>query len=115
MAQNSLNFICLFDLNAQSDGVNGGFDEDALIFVARDGQGIEKYFFGPSRFYFGFIMSFYDLRRKVLKGESSCQRRPDCGQVGSQNVRHWDVVILSGRVGVVVLFTHSETRQKKLF
>ena len=36
MGQDSLNFISLLDLNRDADGVDGRFNQDLFVFVARD-------------------------------------------------------------------------------
>lgn len=36
-----LNFIGLLDLDADTDGVDAGLNQDTLVLVARDGQGLK--------------------------------------------------------------------------
>lgn len=42
--QDVLDFVCLLDLNAYTDTVDTGLDENALILVARDGEWVEDDF-----------------------------------------------------------------------
>ena len=44
VGQDTLDFVRLLDLNADSHRVHGGFDEDAFVFISRDGQGIKQDF-----------------------------------------------------------------------
>jgi hypothetical protein len=44
VAQYSLYFICLLYLDAETDRVDGRFDENALVLIARDGQWVEEDF-----------------------------------------------------------------------
>lgn len=39
--QNMLNFVGLLDLDADTDGVDAGLNQDTLVLVARDGQGLK--------------------------------------------------------------------------
>lgn len=48
VAENTLNFICLFDLDANTDRVHRRFNEHSLIFVSGYCQWVEKHLFGTS-------------------------------------------------------------------
>lgn len=41
VTKNAFNFVCLFDLDTESDGIDGGLDQDTLIFVARYRQRVQ--------------------------------------------------------------------------
>lgn len=44
MAQYPLDLIGLLDLDAETDGVDGRFDENALVFIAGDDERVKKHF-----------------------------------------------------------------------
>ena len=46
VAQNPLDFISLLDLDAKSDRVERGFDEDAFVFIAGDDERVQEDFLG---------------------------------------------------------------------
>ena len=56
--QNVFDLICLLDLDAYAHAVDAGLDEDALVLVARNGEGVQDYFGRRRGFDFGHIVSF---------------------------------------------------------
>lgn len=48
MTQYTLQLVSLLDLNAHTDGVDRGLDENALVLIARDGQRVEEDFLGST-------------------------------------------------------------------
>jgi hypothetical protein len=48
VAENTLNLICLFDLDTNTDRVHRRFDEHPLVFVSGYCQRVEKHLFGAS-------------------------------------------------------------------
>lgn len=45
VTQNTLDFVCLFDLDAHPYRVDGRLDQHALVLIARYCKGVEEYFF----------------------------------------------------------------------
>lgn len=39
-----LNLICLLDLNADAHAVDAGLDQDTLVFVSGNGEGVQQHF-----------------------------------------------------------------------
>lgn len=65
MDQDMLDFIRLLYPNADANAVDTGFDENLLILVARNGQGVEKKLGGAGRLDLGDIVSLGCLRSEV--------------------------------------------------
>lgn len=79
-----LDFIRLLYTDAHTDTVDTGFDEDSLVLVARNGQGIEEKFGGRGSLDFRHVMSFGRLRSEVGNRKSRGQRRADTLEVRAQ-------------------------------
>lgn len=66
MHQYLFDFICLFHLDAHTDGVDTGFDEDLFVFITGDVHRLEEEFCaGVAHFDFRPVVSFHLLRREV--------------------------------------------------
>lgn len=65
MDQDMLDFIRLFYPNADANAVDTGFDENLLILVARNGQGVEKKLGGAGRLDLGDVVPLGCLRSEV--------------------------------------------------
>ena len=52
--------ITLTEGDTDADAVDGSFDEDSLVFVVADGDGVEDDFGGGLDFDFGFVMALDD-------------------------------------------------------
>ena len=48
MTQNPLNVIRLFNLDGESEGIDGGLNQDLFILVAGNDNGLENDFLGRS-------------------------------------------------------------------
>lgn len=66
--QDVFNLVCLLYPDADADTVDTWFDEDLLIFVARDVQRVQQELGGATGFDFGDIVSFGGLGGKVGDG-----------------------------------------------
>ena len=53
-----LNLVCLFNLDAYAHAVDARLDQDSLVLIARDGEGIQQDFGGGLRFNLGDVVSF---------------------------------------------------------
>lgn len=69
-----LDFICLLYPDAHTDTVHTGFDEDFLVLVARNGQGVQQKFGGAGSLDFRYVMSFRGLRGEIRNREGCRQR-----------------------------------------
>lgn len=69
MYEDVFDFVGLFDADGDADGVDGGFNQDFLILVPGDGEGVEEQFGGRLGFDFGDVMSFAGLGGEVGQGE----------------------------------------------
>lgn len=68
MYENVLDLVCLFNLKADADGVDGRLDQDTLVLVASNRQWREENLRGGLGFNLGDIVAFGCLRRKVGQG-----------------------------------------------
>ena len=57
MDQNILDFVCLFDLDADTHAVDAGLDKNFLVLIAGNRQGVEEELRGGLGFYLGDIVS----------------------------------------------------------
>lgn len=84
MDQNVLNLVGLLYPNADADTVDTWLDENLLVLVARDVQGVEQELGGAGGLDFGDIVSFGGLGREVGDGEGGGQRRAHALKVRPQ-------------------------------
>lgn len=82
-----LNFVGLLYSNANTDTVHTGLDKNLLIFVSRNCQRIEKYFWGGGSFDLGYVMSLGGLGSKVGDSKGGGQRRSHTLKIGTQGLR----------------------------
>ena len=68
-----LDLIRLFYFDADSDTIDARLDQDFLILIAGDGQGVEEDFWRAGGFDFRDIMAFRCLGCEVGKGKCSSQ------------------------------------------
>ena len=92
MYQYVLNFVGLLDLDADTNRVDAGLDQDTLVLVSRNSQGLEEDFGGCLCLNLGDIVSLSGLRSEVGKRERSGQAAAYALQVRSEGLR------LSGEV-----------------
>lgn len=79
-----LNLVCLLDLDANTDGVDAGLDEDSLVLVSRNRQWGKEDFGRCLGFDLGNIMSLSCLRGEVGQGKRSSQAATHTLQVRPQ-------------------------------
>lgn len=68
-----LDLVCLLYSNADSDAVYTGLDQDFLVFVSGDSEGVKENFGGAGGFNLGDIVSFCCLGCEVGERESGGQ------------------------------------------
>jgi hypothetical protein len=64
-----LDFVCLLDLNADSDTVDARLNQDSLIFVSRYSQRVQQDFRGCLRFNFWHVMTFRCLGCEIREAQ----------------------------------------------
>ncbi len=69
MHQNVFDFVCLLDLDADSNTVYARLDENSFILVSGNNQGIQQDFWGGLRLDFRDIVSFRGLGCEVGQAE----------------------------------------------
>lgn len=82
--QDVFDLVCLLDSNADTDAVDGGLDQDTLVLVAGNGQGVQEDFGRGLSFDLGDIMAFGCLGSEVGQRHGGRQRRPHALQVWSE-------------------------------
>lgn len=82
--QDVLNLVGLLDLDADADRVDAGLDQDALVLVARNGQGLQEDLGGRLGLNLGDIVSLGRLGGKVGQGEGGGQAAAYTLQVRSE-------------------------------
>jgi hypothetical protein len=87
MDQDMLNLIGLLDLDADTDGVDAGLNQDTLVLVARNGQGLQQDLGGCLGLDLWDVMSLGGLGSKVGEGERGGQAAAYALQVGSEGLR----------------------------
>ena len=60
-----LDLVGLLDTDADADAVDAGLDEDTLVLVPGDGQGIQQNLGGGLSFNLGYIMTLGDLGGEI--------------------------------------------------
>src|SRR5437762_12376626 len=80
-----LNFIRLLDTDADADRVDGGFDQDPLVLVARDREWVQEEFRGAGGFNLGDVVTFDGLRGEVAEGEGRSEGSADAGEVRTES------------------------------
>lgn len=85
--QDMLNLVGLLDLNTDTDGVDAGLDQDTLVLVARNGQGLQKDLGGRLGLNLWNIVSLGRLGSKVGERERSGQAATYALQVGPEGLR----------------------------
>lgn len=81
MDQYVFDLVCLLDLDTYTDAIDAWLDQNPLVLVPGDGQGIKKDFLGAGGLDLGNIVSFRCLRGKVGKGEGSGEGGADALQI----------------------------------
>lgn len=84
MDQDVFDFICLLNANADTDTVDTGFDEDLLVLVSRDGEGVENQFRGGLSLDLGYIMTFGGLGSEVRDCKSGGKGGPNTLKIRAQ-------------------------------
>lgn len=82
-----LDLVGLLDLDADADGVDGGFDEHALVLVACDGKRCQQDFWARPGLDLGHIVTFGSLRCEVGQAEGGGQTAADSLEVRSEGLR----------------------------
>ncbi len=82
-----LNLVGLLNLDAYSDGVDAGLNEDALVFVARNRQGRQEHLGRCLGLDLGDIVPLGRLRGKVGERQGGRQAAADALQVGTEGLR----------------------------
>lgn len=85
--KNVLNLIGLLYPDADSDAVDAGFYQDALVFVAGYRQRIEKHFWGALGLDFRNVVTLRRLRSEIGEGEGRCQRCPNALEIWAEGLR----------------------------
>lgn len=85
--QDVLNLVCLLDLDAYAHTVDAGLDEDSLVFVTGNDQGVQEDFGRGLGLNFGDIVSFRRLRGEVGQAEGGCETTPHALEVGAEGLR----------------------------
>ena len=94
MHQNPLNLIRLLDPNTDSYTIHARLDEDSLLGVAADGEGVEEHFRARGGFDFGDVVAFRGLGGEVGEGEGGGEGGADGGEVGAEGLGHFFVVVV---------------------
>lgn len=87
MYQDILDLVRLLDLDADAHGVDGWFDEDALVFVTRNGEGCQQDFRARPSLDLWYIVTFGGLRCEVGQAEGGGQTATDSLEVWSEGLR----------------------------
>jgi hypothetical protein len=85
--QDVLNLVCLLDLDAYSYTVDTGLDQDALVLVARDGEGVEDDFRRRCGLDLRYIVSFRGLRGEVGERDGGREGGAHALQVRAEGLR----------------------------
>lgn len=85
--QDMLNLIGLLDLDADTDGVDAGLNQDTLVLVARNGQGLQQDLGRRLGLNLWNIVSLGGLGSKVGECERGGQAAAYALQVGSEGLR----------------------------
>ena len=78
------NLVRLFNPNADTDTVHTRFDEDFLIFIARDGKRVKKEFRRALGLDFWYIMSLGRLGSEVRNRKRGGERGSDALKIWTQ-------------------------------
>lgn len=76
--------ICLLNPNADADTVHTGFNEDLLVLVSRNRQGIEDELWGGLGLDLRYVMPFGGLGGEVRDCKCGGKGRPDTLKVRAQ-------------------------------
>lgn len=87
MYQDVLDFICLLYPDANSDAVDTGLNENFLVLITSNSQGIEEKFWRAGCLDLWNVVSFRGLRCEVGNGERSGQGGPNALEVRTQRLR----------------------------
>lgn len=82
VTEDFLNFVRLFDRDANSHGIDARLDQYAFFLVARNDHGCQNELFTTFHFDLGLVMPLDYLRREILKAHCSSERMTDGRQVG---------------------------------
>lgn len=82
--QDMLDFVCLLNSDAHANTVYTGFDQDFLVFIARNGEGVQEEFRGTGGLDLGDIVSFGGLRSEVRDRKSGGKGRPNALKIWAQ-------------------------------
>lgn len=73
VAQNLLNLIGLLDSDADSDRVDGAFDQNLLLVITADDYRLEEQLFTAPHFHLWLVVSLHHLRGEILQAEGGLQ------------------------------------------
>lgn len=91
--QDVFDFVGLLDLDADAHTVDAGLDEDSLVLVSGNDQGVQQNLGGGLGFDLRDIVSFGGLGSEVGQAEGGCHAAPDTFEVGAEGLRLRDGLI----------------------
>lgn len=103
-----LDFIRLFYSDADTNTVHARFNEDLLVFVPGNRQGVEDKFWRATGFDLGYIVPFGGLRCEVGHCKGSGQGRPNALEIGAQGLR-LEVLDLTATISSILAYHGGET------